>query len=198
MLDYGIGNLRSAEKALQKVGADARLVADPAEARRADAVVLPGVGSFGPCARALRATGLDEVALEAIQQGKPFLGICVGLQLLFDGSEEDPADPGLGLIAGTVTRLPRGVKHPQMQWNRLSRAHDRPSRLFDALGEDPWVYFVHSFAPPPCPETVALCEYGGQVVSAVERDNLWGVQFHPEKSAATGLRFLAGFLETCR
>lgn len=197
MLDYGIGNLRSAEKALQRVGADARLVDSPAEAEAADGVVLPGVGSFGPCARALRESGLADVASVAVTSAVPFLGICVGLQLLYRGSTEDPDEPGLGLIDGDVRLLEGDVKRPQMQWNLL-RPGGAESRMLTGLGEAPWVYFVHSYAPGPTPETVAYCDYGGAVVAAVERSNLWGVQFHPEKSGDTGLKLLENFVDACR
>lgn len=192
VLDYGIGNLRSAEKALQHVGADAKLVADPDEASAARAVVLPGVGSFGRCVEALRATGLDRVATQAVADGKPFLGICVGLQMLYDGSDESPGIPGLGVIPGTVRRIPDGVKCPQMQWNRLELA--RPEHpLVAGLGPDPWVYFVHSYAPPEGEAVVATCDYGGTVVAAVADGPVWATQFHPEKSGSSGLALLGNF-----
>jgi glutamine amidotransferase len=200
VLDYGIGNLRSAEKALQHLGADARLVSDPDEAAAAGAVVLPGVGAFGPCMEALVASGLDRVARQAVAGGVPFLGICVGMQLLYDGSEESPGVPGLGLIPGVVRRLPDGVKRPQMQWNRLLiRPWGPPCPLltgpaFDGPGADPWVYFVHSFAPPIGDEIVASCDYGGPVAAVAARDAMWATQFHPEKSGATGLALLANFI----
>lgn len=193
VLDYGIGNLRSAEKALQSLGADANLVSDPDEASEASAVVLPGVGSFGRCVEALRASGLDRVALDAVSTGKPFLGICVGMQMLYDGSDESPASAGLGVIGGVVRRLPDGVKRPQMQWNRLDLA--RPEHpLVSGLGEHPWVYFVHSYAPPPTDELVATCDYGGTVVAAVAKGNVWATQFHPEKSGRSGLSLLGNFV----
>ncbi len=194
VLDYGIGNLRSAEKALQHVGADARLVQDAAAVEAADAVVLPGVGAFGACARALRASHLEEPARAALEAGVPFFGVCVGFQLLYEGSVESPGEPGLGVLPGTVGRLPEGVKHPQMQWNTLQlRGGGEPAPL-RGLGERPWVYFVHSFAPPIGDETVAVCDYGGPVASLVARDSLWGAQFHPEKSGVTGLALLANFV----
>ena len=147
VLDYGIGNLRSAEKALQHLGSDASLVADPDVAAGASAVVLPGVGNFGRCMSALRSSGLDRVVKEAVAEGKPFLGICVGMQMLYDGSEESPGVPGLGVLPGVVVRLPDGVKRPQMQWNQLQLAQpDHP--MVAGLGAEPWVYFVHSYAPP--------------------------------------------------
>lgn len=197
VLDYGIGNLRSAEKALQRAGADARLIDDPVQAEAADGVVLPGVGSFGPCALALRETGLAEVATSAIAAQVPFLGICVGLQLLYTGSDEDTEEPGLGLIDGRVRLLQGDVKRPQMQWNVLLGDFGR-SRMLKGLVDEPWLYFVHSYAPEPTAETVAHCDYGGPVVAAIERENLWGVQFHPEKSGDAGLALLANFVDVCR
>ncbi len=193
VLDYGIGNLRSAEKALQFLGADARLVSDPDRASRAEAVVLPGVGSFGRCMEALRACGLDRVALDAVSAGKPFLGICVGMQMLYEGSEESPGVPGLGVLPGVVTRLPDGVKRPQMQWNQLSLVRaDTP--LLAGLGPEPWVYFVHSYAPPTGDAIVATCDYGGPVAAAAVCHRVWATQFHPEKSGPTGLALLANFV----
>jgi glutamine amidotransferase len=196
VLDYGIGNLRSAEKALQHVGAAARLVTDPADVDAADAVVLPGVGAFGACARALRDSGLEEAARRALATGVPFFGVCVGFQLLNEGSVESPGAEGLGVLAGTVGALPPGVKHPQMQWNQLEvRGVEAQPVPLRGLGERPWVYFVHSFAPPVGEETVAVCDYGGPVAALVARGPLWGAQFHPEKSGETGLALLANFVE---
>lgn len=197
VLDYGIGNLRSAEKALQHVGAAARLVSDPDDVTGARGVVLPGVGAFGPCARALEASGLSAPARRAIDAGVPFLGICVGFQLLYAGSEESPDARGLGVFPGAVRRLPAGVKHPQMQWNVLDRRPERASGLLDGLGETPWVYFVHSYAPEVGPETVATCDYGGPLAAAAEDGPVWGTQFHPEKSGATGLAILGNFVARC-
>jgi glutamine amidotransferase len=196
VLDYGIGNLRSAEKALQRVGADARLVADPGEASEAEAVVLPGVGAFGRCIEALRATGLDRVAVEAAGQGKPFLGICVGMQMLYEFSEETPGTAGLGLLAGGIRRLPEGVKRPQMQWNTLHAW--RASPLLEGLDDGAWVYFVHSYAAEPSADVIAVCDYGGPVVAAVQRGSLWATQFHPEKSGHAGMRLLSNFVAAVR
>jgi glutamine amidotransferase len=193
VLDYGIGNLRSAEKALEHVGADAVLTADPELIGRADAVVLPGVGAFGRCREALADTGLDDVALDAVASGRPFLGICVGMQLLYEDSEESPGVTGLGVLPGTVVRLPAGTKHPQMQWNRLDPLTEDP--LFAGLGERPWMYFVHSFAPEATPQTIATCDYGGPVTAAARNENVWATQFHPEKSGSVGLRLLGNFVE---
>ncbi len=195
VLDYGIGNLRSAEKALQRVGADAVLTADPCAVDEAEAVVLPGVGAFGRCIDALRESGLENAALGAIAQGKPFLGICVGMQMLYEWSEEDPEVKGMGVLAGGVRLLPAGVKRPQMQWNVLDRARvDSP--LFADMADPTWVYFVHSYAPEPSDDVVATCDYGGPVVAAVQRERLWATQFHPEKSGAAGLKLLENFVRS--
>jgi glutamine amidotransferase len=197
VLDYGIGNLRSAEKALQHVGAAARLVTDPVDVAAADAVVLPGVGAFGACARALRESGLEGPARAALEAGVPFFGVCVGFQLLYEGSVESPGAAGLGVFAGDVAALPSGVKHPQMQWNQLevTTTEGGSPPALHGLGPRPWVYFVHSFAPPVGEETVAVCDYGGPVAALVSRGTLWGAQFHPEKSGSTGLRLLSNFVD---
>jgi len=195
VLDYGIGNLRSAEKALQHVGGAARLVNDAASVEAADAVVLPGVGAFGACARALRDSGLEEPARAALAAGVPFFGVCVGFQLLYEGSVESPGAPGLGVFPGTVGPLPPGVKHPQMQWNILEVLGEGEPAPLRGLGSHPWVYFVHSFAPPVGDETVAVCDYGGPVAALATRGALWGAQFHPEKSGAAGLALLANFVD---
>jgi glutamine amidotransferase len=197
VLDYGIGNLRSAQKALQHVGADARLTADAGLIREADAVVLPGVGAFGACMKALRSSGLDELAIESATGNRPFLGICVGMQLLYEGSDESPGVAGLGVLPGVLRLLPDTVKRPQMQWNRLSV--DRPSALFATVDDPVWVYFVHSYAADAdAPFVVATCEYGGPVAAAVERGSLWATQFHPEKSGGTGLEMLGAFVDVAR
>ncbi len=196
VLDYGIGNLRSAEKALQRVGGDALLTSDVDVAAAADGVVLPGVGAFGRCMEALAASGLDQVVRGAVEQGTPLLGICVGMQLLYDGSDEDPGGAGLGVMPGMLHLLPDGVKRPQMQWNRLDPVgHAVP--LLAGLGAEPWVYFVHSYAAEMSAEVVATCDYGGPVVAAVVRGPLWATQFHPEKSGPVGLRLLANFARAC-
>ncbi len=196
VLDYGIGNLRSAQKALERVGADARLTDDPELVARAAAVVLPGVGAFGRCVEALRASRLDRVAVDAVASGRPFLGICVGMQLLYEGSDESRGVAGLGVLPGVVRLLPAGVKRPQMQWNVLEPV--RPSALLATLPEPAWVYFVHSYAAEPSDDVVATCDYGGPVVAAVERGTLWATQFHPEKSGPAGLALLRGFAAAAR
>jgi glutamine amidotransferase len=193
VLDYGIGNLRSAQKALQHIGADARLTADPGLVRDAAGVVLPGVGAFGSCMAALRASKLDEVALAAVERGTPFLGICIGMQLLFEGSEESPGVEGLRVLPGMIRLLPDGVKRPQMQWNLLERQGE--ARLLATAPDPAWAYFVHSYAADTEASIVsATCDYGGPVVAAVESGNVWATQFHPEKSARTGLAVLAAFV----
>ena len=196
VLDYEIGNLRSAQKALQHLGADAHLTADPDEIRGADGVVLPGVGAFGRCMEALRRTGLDELAHETVTAGRPFLGICIGMQMLFEASEESPGAAGLGILPGTVRLLPGDVKRPQMQWNLLERRGD-PELLRQA--PDPaWAYFVHSYAADTDDALViATCDYGSPVVAAVASDNVWATQFHPEKSSRTGLAVLSAFVDRC-
>jgi glutamine amidotransferase len=199
VLDYGIGNLRSAEKALQRLGADARLVTSCRDAAGAAGVVLPGVGAFGACMAALRSTGLDAAARDAAASGRPFIGVCVGMQLLYEASEESPGADGLGVLPGVVRRLPDGVKHPQMQWNRLDVV-DGSHPMLAGLGSDAWVYFVHSFAAESSSsggEVVATCDYGGPVVAAVAQGNVWATQFHPEKSGANGLRLLQNFVSAC-
>jgi glutamine amidotransferase len=194
VLDYGIGNLRSAEKALQHLGAPARLTRDPDEAAAAGAVVLPGVGAFGRCMEALTASGLRPVVEAAVEDGKPFLGICIGMQMLFEDSEEAPGVAGLGLLAGTVRRLPPGVRTPHMGWNDVEVRNG--SALFAGLPPRPYLYFVHSYAPVPADlgMVAATTDYGGSVVAAVETGRLWATQFHPEKSAANGLAVLANFV----
>lgn len=199
VLDYGIGNLHSAQKAVEVMGADARLTTDAALVRDAEGVVLPGVGAFGACMSALRHAGLEDVTHEAVASGRPFLGICVGMQMLFSRSEEDDTVPGLGVIPGTITWIPPGVKRPQMQWNRLDlRQPSDP--LWQGLGERPWMYFVHSLhGVPDDPRTVAAtCDYGTELNVAFRQDNVFAVQFHPEKSARTGLALLGNFVEHCR
>ena len=197
VLDYGIGNLRSAEKALQHLGVDAALTTDPAVARRARGVVLPGVGAFGRCMEQLRESGLEAVVHDAVETGKPFLGICVGMQMLFDSSEESPGVKGLGIIPGEVRRLVTTGRLPHMGWNTLTITHG--SVLFEGLSDGDWLYFVHSFAPVPDDNAVvaATTDYGGEVVAAVEQGHVWATQFHPEKSAANGLRLLANFARRC-
>jgi glutamine amidotransferase len=196
VLDYGIGNLGSAQKALQVVAGpdvDVRLVTTRGEADGAGGVVLPGVGAFGRCMEELRRSGLDAVAKEALGTGTPFLGVCVGMQMLYDGSEESPDTAGLGIVPGRVRRLPDGVKRPQMQWNQLQlSAPEDP--LFTGIEQGDWVYFVHSYAADAGPSVIATTDYGGPVTAVIADGRLWATQFHPEKSGAVGLRMLANFV----
>jgi glutamine amidotransferase len=196
VVDYGIGNLRSAEKGFGQVGADARLVTSPSDIEAADGVVLPGVGNFGRCAQALAASGLWAATLAAARSGQPFLGICVGMQLLYEESHESPGISGLGIFPGAVALLPDGVRRPQMQWNLLDvRA---ASLLLAGFEEGAWAYFVHSYAAPVGKETTATCDYGGPVAAAVEDGAVWATQFHPEKSSSVGLGILANFVKACQ
>ncbi len=193
VLDYGIGNLRSAEKALQHVGADASLTSCAQDVERADAVVLPGVGAFGRCMEAIRSSGLEPAALEAVGSGRPFLGICVGMQMLYERSDESPGVDGLGVLPGTVVELAQDVKRPQMQWNTVDVVNE--TALFDGIA-DPWFYFVHSYAPEVNDVTSATCDYGGTVTAAARLDNIAATQFHPEKSGRNGLALLKNFVSS--
>jgi glutamine amidotransferase len=206
VLDYGIGNLRSAQKALEHVGADARLTADHDLIAEAAGVVLPGVGAFGRCMASLADAGLHDVAVDAARaaasgEGRPFLGVCVGMQMLFEGSDETPDVAGLGVLDGRVRLLPEGVKRPQMQWNVLRwtpRAQEGAAHMSDGQPDPCWMYFVHSYAAQADPADVAAtCEYGEDLVAAVQRGRLWATQFHPEKSAVNGLQLLRDFVDLC-
>lgn len=198
VLDYGIGNLRSAQKALERVGADAVLTQDAAIVSAADAVVLPGVGAFGACMDALRDVGLEGVAQDAAASGVPFLGICVGMQMLFDGSEEDPDARGLGVIPGQVKWIPSSVQRPQMQWNQLNIRRNEP--MFQDLGEHPWMYFVHSLHGVPTDSecVAATVQYGDTLNVAFRKGNVFATQFHPEKSATAGLGLLHNFVASVK
>ena len=196
VLDYGIGNLRSAEKALQHVGADAFLTASADEVAGADAVVLPGVGAFGACMEALRRSGLEPIVRDAVASGRPFLGICVGMQMLFSRSDEDPDALGLGIVPGVVRWIPPGVKRPQMQWNRLDVVRSDDPMFAGLVDTETWMYFVHSLHGVPDDESVvaATCEYGSTLNAAFRSGNVFATQFHPEKSGRDGLRLLANFV----
>jgi imidazole glycerol-phosphate synthase subunit HisH len=201
IVDYGMGNLRSVQKAFERMGVHARVTASPVEVLAADGVVLPGVGAFAQAMAHLTTAGLVAPLREVIARGTPFLGICLGLQLLFEESDEFGAGPGLGVFAGRVPRLfpagpPAGVKIPHMGWNSLIARQASP--VLAGVEEGAYVYFVHSYyVAPSDPSVVATeTEYGGErFVSAVTRGNLFACQFHPEKSSAVGLRMLANFGE---
>ena len=196
IIDYGMGNLHSAAKALEKVGAQVTVTRDPELVRQADKVILPGVGAFGDCMKNLNERGLAPVIHEVIAAGKPFLGICVGLQMLFEGSEEDPGVAGLGIFKGLVRKIVApGLKIPHMGWNNLE--YRTSSSLFQGLPPAAYVYFVHSYHAVPTDESciTAVTDYGGQVTAAVGRGLVQAVQFHPEKSSSVGLKILANFKE---
>ena len=200
VIDYGIGNLHSAQKSLETCGADARLTADPDLIASADGVVLPGVGAFGACMDALRESGLEQPTLDAVESGRPFLGICVGMQMLFTRSEENSDAAGLDVIPGTVKWIPPapGLKIPQMQWNRLDIVSiDDP--MLAGLGDDAWLYFVHSLhgVPHDGSMVAATVEYGSTINAAFRRDNVFAAQFHPEKSSWPGLALLTNFVKEC-
>ena len=195
IIDYGMGNLRSVQKAIEAVGHSAEVSSDPDRVRRASRVILPGVGAFADAMAELRRTGLGEAFTEAVRAGKPCLGVCLGLQLLFDTSSEDGEHTGLGLLPGKVVRFaPRpGLKIPHMGWNTLS-IH-RPVPLLDGLGPEPSVYFVHSYhaVPDRRDDVAAEADYPDPFAAIVWRENLMACQFHPEKSQRVGLAMYANF-----
>jgi len=198
ILDYGAGNLRSVVRALEHAGARARLTTDVAEASRARRLLLPGQGHFGQCMQRLERSGLANVVREHVAGGRPFLGICVGMQLLYEGSDEAPGVDGFGLLQGRVARIPTDRPLPHVGWNAVrfaGRAPDAPL-LAGLDGVEPtFFYHVHTYAAlePASPETLGVCEYDAEFASIAGRENVWGVQFHPEKSQEAGLRILANF-----
>jgi glutamine amidotransferase len=197
ILDYGMGNLRSVEKALERVGASASITSDPQQARAADGLILPGVGAFPAAMSRVRALGLEALVAERVDAGTPVLGICLGLQLLFSASVENEGAQGLGLLTGEVTPLAApGLKVPHIGWSPVR--WERESRLTDGIETESPFYFVHSFAPrPDVADMLGTAEYGERFVCAVERAPLYGVQFHPEKSSGAGLRLLSNFARIC-
>jgi len=197
ILDYGMGNLRSVEKALEHVGATATIASDAAAIRAADGLILPGVGAFPKAMEGVRTRGLDELIAERHEAGVPILGICLGLQLLFDSTTELGGAEGLGLLPGEVAELDApGLKVPHIGWSPVR--WERESRLTEGIETGTPFYLVHSFAPRPEPgDLLGTAEYGARFACAAERDNVFGVQFHPEKSSAAGLRLLANFAGIC-
>jgi imidazole glycerol-phosphate synthase subunit HisH len=196
VVDYGSGNLRSVGKALESVGASVSLVTETAQLDRLNALVVPGVGAFGDCADNLRTSGLWEPLREWLQAERPYLGICLGYQLLFESSEESPGRKGLGFLPGRVVRL-RGekLKIPHIGWNTL-RGTRGP--MYKSLAVDPYFYFVHSYFPVPADDDIisARCEYGGSFAASISNGSLHATQFHPEKSQSSGLTLLRNFLGT--
>ncbi|MBN8869383.1 MAG: imidazole glycerol phosphate synthase subunit HisH [Solirubrobacterales bacterium] len=197
ILDYGMGNLRSVEKALEKVGARATVTADEAEIGRADGLVLPGVGAFPKAMERIHELELDRMLRKAVEVGKPVLGICLGLQLLFESSVEQGGAEGLGLLEGDVVQVPAGGrKVPHIGWAEVS--WEKPDRLTDGLRPGEPFYFVHSFVVQPTgSELIGTASYGSRFACVAGKDRVWGVQFHPEKSSAAGLRMLTNFKEIC-
>jgi len=195
IIDYGVGNLRSVEKAFRAGGAEAAVTSDEGELRRADKLVLPGVGAFRACMSALAGRGFDRLVRERVAEGTPLIGVCVGMQMLFEESEEFGRAPGLGLLRGGVRRFPPETLVPQVGWNQVSWRRGHP--LSEGLDEDTFFYFVHSFYCEAADEADVLgtTEYAGPYASVVARGNVCGVQFHPEKSQAAGLRLLRNFAE---
>jgi imidazole glycerol-phosphate synthase subunit HisH len=199
LLDYGSGNLRSVEKALQKVGAEVRVMTTPEALREAGAVVLPGVGAFDDCISAMQRQELFGAVREFIQSGRPFLGICVGYQALFERSEEfNSRAAGLGVLGGRVVRFTArpGLKIPQIGWNQLEIAQPR-CPLYEGIAEDSYVYFVHSYYPQPADASIVATRttYGDTFASSVWKDNIFATQFHPEKSQKIGLQLLRNFVK---
>lgn len=190
IVDYGAGNLRSVQKAFDSLEQESVTTSDPGQVSRASKIVLPGVGHFASTA-SLSRLGLQEAIANAVERGIPFLGICVGMQWLYQGSAESPATSGLGMLTGRCERFPAEVKSPHVGWNSLQI--DSTSRLFQGIASSSFVYFTHSFRCPVGDGTAACCDYGGKFSAAVERDHVFGVQFHPEKSGDTGLKLLANF-----
>jgi len=196
IVDYGAGNLVSVKKAIDWLGYECVITSDRADVARAEKIVLPGVGHFASTS-SLAVSGLSDQIQHSIGEGIPFLGICVGMQWMFQGSAESPATKGLGLLPGECERFPPTVKSPHVGWNSLSVRSS--SRLFRGVPPSPFVYFTHSFRASVDDATVACCQYGGEFSAAVERNHVFGVQFHPEKSGETGLALLRNFLRilTC-
>ena len=196
IIDYDAGNVKSVEKALEFLGAEAVLTRDPKVLLNADKVILPGVGAFGDAMKRLEEYGLIPIISQIVEKKTPFLGICLGLQLLFDASEESPGVQGLGLLHGTIRRIPDapGLTIPQIGWNNLS--YPNPGRLFQGIPEGSFVYFVHSYYLDAEDKSIvtATTPYGVTVEASVEKENLFACQFHPEKSSDTGMQILRNFL----
>jgi imidazole glycerol-phosphate synthase subunit HisH len=190
IVDYGAGNLVSVKKALDSLKQECAITSDPGHVRKASKIVLPGVGHFASTS-ALGRLGLRDAITDAIGRGIPFLGICVGMQWMFERSQESPETSGLGVLKGECERFPANVKSPHVGWNQLDIAS--PSRLLRGVPSSSFVYFTHSYRAPLSATTTACCEYGGRFSAAVERDHLYGVQFHPEKSGEIGLKLLGNF-----
>jgi imidazole glycerol-phosphate synthase subunit HisH len=199
VLDYGMGNLRSVARAIAHVGGEPAVTADAAAALEADGLVVPGVGHFGACMRNLRDRGLDAVVKEFVAGGRPVFGVCVGMQILFEGSEEAPDVPGLGVFEGISRRLGAGnVKVPHMGWNTVTWTHGA-GHPYALDVPNTWFYFVHSYAPPARPDVIGMATYGESLIAAaVANDNVFATQFHPEKSGDAGLALYEAFVREVR
>mgnify|MGYP002798621146 FL=1 len=197
IIDYDAGNIKSVEKAMRYLGQDVEITRDRERILAADKVILPGVGAFGDAMEKIRQYGLEEVIRQVVDRGTPFLGICLGLQLLFEESEESPGAMGLGILKGKIRRIPggEGLKIPHMGWNTLELSGD--GRLFRGVPEEPFVYFVHSYYLEAQEEEIvkAVTWYGAKIHASVEKENVFACQFHPEKSSSTGLLMLKNFVE---
>lgn len=191
IVDYGAGNLRSVQNTLAEIGAPYKLIDDPGDVAKATKLILPGVGHFGQIMRSLDAMRVRQPLLHFIASGRPFLGICIGMQGLYEGSQEDTTVQGLGIFKGQVQRFPKDARVPHMGWNSITRC--RESLLTAELPAKPFVYFANSYFAPVQAETVAACHYHGDFAAAVQQENVWGVQFHPEKSGALGLQVMRNF-----
>jgi imidazole glycerol phosphate synthase glutamine amidotransferase subunit len=193
LLDYGAGNVPSVERALRRLGAQVFTTNRPEAIAEAERLILPGVGHCGALIAALDAHALRQPLCDAIARGANFLGICLGLQALYETSDEAPSLAGLALLPGRVTHLPSGVKLPHMGWNQLRCT--RSSRLLEGIPQNAFFYFAHSYAAPAAgPESTAVCEHGREFIAVIEQKNIFGVQFHPEKSGAPGAKLLENFL----
>ena len=192
ILDYGAGNLRSVQNTLNEIGADYQLARDAEALKQARKIILPGVGHFGQMIGALDQMNVREVLIERMSAGVPFLGICLGLQALFESSEEAPERKGLGIFPGTVQRFGNGARVPHMGWNEVAAV--KPSRLLDGLPAHPYLYFAHSYYVPVVPQAAATCAYSSTYTAILESNNIFGVQCHPEKSGPLGLAIVRNFV----
>ena len=196
IIDYGMGNLRSVTNAFRHIGADIAITRDESVIRKSAALVLPGVGAFGKCVENLKSFGLFDLLKGQIAEGKPYLGICLGMQILLESSEETPGIDGLGVIKGRVVRFRGAMKIPHMGWNSVEVV--KPSGIFDEIPSGSYFYFVHSYFPEPTePVSATVTDYGVRFTSSLQKENIFACQFHPEKSQAVGLRLLGNFVRSC-
>ena len=198
IVDYGMGNLRSVTNAFSRLGASIVVTREKGAIQKARAIVLPGVGAFGKCMENLKGFDLRDVLREEIKKGKPYLGICLGLQMLFESSEESPGVEGLSVVKGSVKRFKNDLKVPHMGWNQVEQVSMRASQIFKGIEQREHFYFVHSYYPEPTEEVIAsTTDYGHPFASSIERENIFACQFHPEKSQRVGLHLLQNFIDLC-